>query len=288
MATSPRKINKEPLQSHRSEPEPTFIAKDNTLGQESLGIATNVADSLIEFVGDHIRDVRLNSLIKPVAAQAAIQEQLLMLGMKTLRADPCIDDEIIEEEQAPMPPADPRATIIPPWMTGQVSGCNDFQPPSRDAAATLESATVKEAPVVIDRSTLDEDYHPAKSQKSVNSYMRKSTIMKRSSKHGVTSPQHSASDLKTTTENSKQKTSKFNQEDKQLLPGNIALELKDKDEGNWLAKMQVEQLRARIKRKEENQENNLKAYSSPKSEDTSNNKKKEKGDAFERNITFDD
>ena len=47
-------------------------------------------------------------------------------------------------------------------------------------------------------------------------------------------------------------------------------------------------MRARIKRKEENQENNLKAYSSPKSEDTSNNKKKEKGDAFDRNITFDD
>ena len=112
--------------------------------------------------------------------------------------------------------------------------------------------------------------------------------MKRSSKLGLPSPQYSAADLKATAENSKQKIGKFNQEDKELLPGNIALDLRDKDEDDWLAKMLVEQLRARIKRKEENQENNLKAYSSPKSEDTSNNKKKERGDAFERNITFDD
>ena len=160
-----------------------------------------------------------------------------MVGLKTLRADPCIDDVIIEEEQAPTPPTDPRATIIPPWMSGQVSGCNDFQPPSRDAAATLESATVKPAPVVIDSSTLDEDYHPAKSQKSATSYMRKSTVVKKSSKHGVTSPQHSASDLKATTENSKQKTSKFKHEEKQLLPGNIALPGPEKDVGDWLAKM---------------------------------------------------
>ena len=62
-----------------------------------------------------------------------------------------------------MPPPDPRATIIHPWMTGQMSGCNDFQPPSRDAAATLESATVKPAPVVIDEASVEDDYHPPKS-----------------------------------------------------------------------------------------------------------------------------
>jgi len=72
-----------------------------------------------------------------------------------------------------------------------------------------------------------------------------------------------------------------------MLPGNIALDLRDPDEDDWMAKMHVEQLRARIKRKEENKENNAKAYSSPKSEDTTN-KKKEKGDGFDRNVTFDD
>lgn len=72
-----------------------------------------------------------------------------------------------------------------------------------------------------------------------------------------------------------------------MLPGNIALDLRDPDEDDWMAKMHVEQLRARIKRKEENKENNAKAYSSPKSEDTTN-KKKEKGDGCDRNVTFDD
>ena len=40
-------------------------------------------------------------------------------------------------------------------------------------------------------------------------------------------------------------------------------------------------------RRTENRENNEKIYSSPKSEDTTN-KKKEKGDNLDRNITFDD
>ena len=51
--------------------------------------------------------------------------------------------------------------------------------------------------------------------------------------------------------------------------------------------MHVEKLRARVVRKAENRENNDKAYASPKSEDTTN-KKKEKSDHYDRNVTFDD
>jgi len=44
-------------------------------------------------------------------------------------------------------------------------------------------------------------------------------------------------------------------DDKKLLPGNIALDLKDKDEDDWRAKMQIEQLRARVVKKHENFQN---------------------------------
>lgn len=81
-----------------------------------------------------------------------------------------------------MPPPDPRAHAIYPWETGQISGCNDFLPPARDAAANLEKATVRAAPPVIEPSIPDEsDYLAVKSQKSSNSYLRKSTTMKKSS-----------------------------------------------------------------------------------------------------------
>lgn len=67
-------------------------------GLESLEIGSSIADVLVDKVGDHIRDVRLNGLIKPVSTTAAMKESLLMLGLKSLKADPCIDDSIIEEE----------------------------------------------------------------------------------------------------------------------------------------------------------------------------------------------
>lgn len=139
-------------------------------------------------VGDHIRDRRLNGLIVPVSTKAAMKESLFMLGLRTLKADPCVDDSIIEEEQAPVPPPDPRAHTIWPWETGQISGCNDFLPPTRDAAANLEKATVRPAPPVTEPSLPDEsECLAAKSQKSSNSYIRKSTIMKKSSAQNLKS-----------------------------------------------------------------------------------------------------
>ena len=87
-----------------------------------------------------------------------------MIGLRCLTADPCVDDAFIEEEQAPIPLPDPRAHTIHPWETGQISGCNDFLPPARDAAATLESATVVPAQPFIEASMVDEsDYLAVKS-----------------------------------------------------------------------------------------------------------------------------
>ena len=71
-----------------------------------------------------------------------------------------------------------------PWETGQIASCNDFLPPARDVAANVDRTTVKPAPPSIEYSEdLDStDYHPpVKSQKSTTSYMRKSTVMKKTS-----------------------------------------------------------------------------------------------------------
>jgi hypothetical protein len=67
----------------------------------------------------------------------------------------------------------------------------------------------------------------------------------------------------------KELTNKKNaKEEKKLLPGNIALDsVYPKDEEDWRAKMQIDQLRARVVRKHENYQNMYKAYSSPKSEE---------------------
>jgi hypothetical protein len=135
-----------------------------------------------------------------------------MVAVKCLKADPCVDDALIEEEQAPLPPADPRAHFIPPWETGQTSACNDFLPPARDVAATLETATVKPAPPLIEPSMLDEsDYLAVKSQKSTTSFMRKSTVMKKNhgnSLQSLKSPAASRDALNSTTEKAKQKNGK--------------------------------------------------------------------------------
>ena len=67
-------------------------------GLESLEIGSFIAEVLVDKVGDHIRDRRLNGLIVPVSTKAAMKESLFMLGLRTLKADPCVDDSIIEEE----------------------------------------------------------------------------------------------------------------------------------------------------------------------------------------------
>lgn len=128
---------------------------------DSLEIGTCITNSIVDKVGDHIRDKRISEWIKPVATQAAMKEQLFMISLKCLTADPCIDDAYIEEEQAPIPAPDPRAHTIHPWETGQTSGCNDFLPPARDVASNLESATVKAAPPIIESSVLDESEYLA-------------------------------------------------------------------------------------------------------------------------------
>ena len=69
-----------------------------------------------------------------------------MIGLKCLQADPCIDNDIIEEEQAPIPPPDPGVHKQMPWETGQTSSCNDFLPPARDVAANVDRTSVKPAP----------------------------------------------------------------------------------------------------------------------------------------------
>ena len=77
-------------------------------GFESNEIGFSITNYIIDNVGDHIRDQRLNDLIKPIATAAAMKNQLFVIGLRCLKADPCIDDAMIEEEQAPIPPKDPR------------------------------------------------------------------------------------------------------------------------------------------------------------------------------------
>lgn len=163
-----------------------------------------------------------------------------MVGLQSLKADPCIDDSIIEEEQAPNPPPDPRAYVIHPYETAQVSGCNDFLPPARDVAASVETTTVIPGPPTIEASVVEESELLAiKSQKSLNSYQRKSTIANKTSagKLFMKSQEASKENLGATAEKANRKISK---EKQHLLPGNIALDLKDKDEDDWRSRMHVE------------------------------------------------
>ena len=66
--------------------------------------------------------------------------------------------------------------------------------------------------------------------------MRKSTVMKKGSFIGLKSPKASKESLIATNEKAaRQKTG--GKQEKQLLPGNIALDLRDPDEDDWMAKM---------------------------------------------------
>ena len=100
---SPRKVGQHLVENEDQYPVEVMH------GLESLEIGCSITKSLVDNVDNYIRDQRLNELIKPIATAGAMKEQLFMIGLKCLQADPCLDNDIIEEEQAPIPAPDPRA-----------------------------------------------------------------------------------------------------------------------------------------------------------------------------------